>query len=64
MEPPFREPIKQWEPVQYITVLPALYMVIAHKVDIDQDPRAQVSDTEYDAILQMVTACVCPETCK
>jgi len=49
---------------QYITVLPGRYMVIAHKVDIDQDPNAQVTNTEYDAILQMVIASACPETCK
>lgn len=49
---------------QYITVLPALYMVIAHKVDIDKDSTEQVSNTEYDAILQMVIASACPGTCK
>lgn len=48
---------------QYITVLPGAYMVIAHKVDIDQDPRAQVTNTEYDAILQMVIASACSGTC-
>jgi hypothetical protein len=45
-------------------VLPGAYMVIAHKVDADQDPRAQVTNTEYDAILQMVIASACAGTCK
>ncbi len=49
---------------QYITVLPGAYMVIAHKVDIDQDPKAKVTNTEYDAILQMVIASACSGTCK
>ena len=47
---------------QYITVLPALGdVVVVHKVDIDQDPAAQVSALEYDAILQMVIASACPD---
>ena len=49
---------------QYITVLPGLYMVIAHKVDTDQNPEAQVNNTEYDAILQMVIASACSGVCK
>jgi len=49
---------------QYITVLPAFHMVIAHKVDVEEDPKAQVTATEYDAILQMLVASACPETCK
>jgi len=49
---------------QYVTVLPSAYMVIAHKVDIDEDAKAQVSNLEYDAILQMVIASACQSSCK
>ncbi len=49
---------------QYITVLPGLYMVIAHKVDVDQDPKAEVTNVEYEAILQMIIASACSGTCK
>jgi CubicO group peptidase (beta-lactamase class C family) len=41
---------------QYITVLPALDMVIAHKVDFDDDGAREVQPHEFDAILQMVIA--------
>ena len=41
---------------QYITVLPALDMVIAHKVDFDEDGGREVQPLEFDAILQMVIA--------
>ncbi len=50
---------------QYITVLPQLDMVIAHKTDTSdrvgplKRPRA-VSSTEYDAILRMLIAARCP----
>ncbi len=49
---------------QYITVLPSAYLVIAHKVDIDQAPNAEVSTTEYNAILQMVIASACSRGCR
>jgi len=49
---------------QYLTVLPSAYMVVAHKVDIDEDAKAQVSNLEYDAILQMVIASACQSSCK
>ena len=49
---------------QYITVLPAPFMVIGHKVNIDEDPQAQVTGTEYDALLQMAIACGRPGTRK
>ncbi len=39
---------------QFITVLPQADMVIAHKVDIDKDPRASVDPIDYAAILAMV----------
>lgn len=49
---------------QFITVLPRADMVIAHKVDIDGDPKAQMSAVDYDAVLAMVIASQCPGTCK
>ena len=53
---------------QYITVLPELDMVVAHKTDMDQVPsyaaaskrRRTVTGTEYDAILRMLIAARCP----
>ncbi|MBM3957560.1 MAG: serine hydrolase, partial [Gemmatimonadetes bacterium] len=52
---------------QFITVLPQLDMVVAHKTDTSQPvPTASgqrsraVSGTEYDAILRMVIATRCP----
>jgi CubicO group peptidase (beta-lactamase class C family) len=47
---------------QYITVLPALDMVIAHKADIDEDSSREVPPYEFDAILQMVIASVLKST--
>jgi CubicO group peptidase (beta-lactamase class C family) len=51
---------------QYITVLPKLDMVIAHKTDMGQPPsqgaterRRNVSLTEYDSILRMLIAARC-----
>ena len=41
---------------QYITVLPALDLVIAHKVDFDDDGKREVEPHEFDASLQMVVA--------
>jgi CubicO group peptidase (beta-lactamase class C family) len=43
---------------QFITVLPRYDMVIAHKVDIDDDPSREVTPLEYGAILLMVISCV------
>ena len=48
---------------QYITVLPARDIVIVHKVDIDRDPRAYVSQEEWDAILNMVISSACHKSC-
>jgi CubicO group peptidase (beta-lactamase class C family) len=52
---------------QYITVLPRLDMVIAHKTDTTQQSqhgptgrRRAVSLTEYDSILRMLIAARCP----
>jgi CubicO group peptidase (beta-lactamase class C family) len=48
---------------QYVTVLPFYDLVIAHKVDIDKDYRADVSPVGYDAILAMVIDSKCADTC-
>lgn len=52
---------------QFITILPQLDMVIAHKTDIEQvsphgpgQRRRAVSGTEYDSILRMLIAAKCP----
>jgi CubicO group peptidase (beta-lactamase class C family) len=53
---------------QYITVLPELDMVVAHKTDMDQPPvyaaaskrRRTVTLQEYDAALRMLIAARCP----
>jgi CubicO group peptidase (beta-lactamase class C family) len=50
---------------QFITVLPQLDMVVAHKTDTsDPVPNSKrsrvVSRTEYDAILRMLIAARCP----
>jgi CubicO group peptidase (beta-lactamase class C family) len=52
---------------QYITVLPKLDMVIAHKTDMGQPPsqgpterRRNVSLSEYDSVIRMLIAAKCP----
>jgi CubicO group peptidase (beta-lactamase class C family) len=52
---------------QYITVLPKLDMVIAHKTDMGQPPaqgpsgrRRNVSLSEYDSVIRMLIAARCP----
>lgn len=52
---------------QYITVLPKLDMVIAHKTDMGQPPsqgpsgrRRNISLAEYDSILRMLISARCP----
>jgi CubicO group peptidase (beta-lactamase class C family) len=53
---------------QFITVLPELDMVVAHKTDMDQPPahaastkrRRTVTAPEYDSILRMLIAARCP----
>lgn len=52
---------------QFITVLPQLDMVVAHKTDMQQAPthgpgqrRRTVSGSEYDSILRMLIAARCP----
>jgi CubicO group peptidase (beta-lactamase class C family) len=56
---------------QYITVLPQLAMVIAHKTDSDQisphgpsGRRRNVTLREYDSILRMLIAARCPGPCQ
>lgn len=49
---------------QYIVVLPAIDLVIAHKVDFDEDGRREVQSHEFDAILQMVIASACTGDCR
>jgi CubicO group peptidase (beta-lactamase class C family) len=43
---------------QFITVLPRYGMVIAHKVDIDNDSSRNVTALEYETILLMIISCV------
>jgi hypothetical protein len=50
---------------QFITVLPGLDMVIAHKTDTGQTSahgqrNRSVSGAEYDSILRMIIAARCP----
>lgn len=47
---------------QYIAVLPAVDMVIAHKVDLDPY-RGAVSEQQWDAILNMVIGTSCEDNC-
>jgi CubicO group peptidase (beta-lactamase class C family) len=49
---------------QYIVVLPALDLVVSHKVDIDADGSREVGPQEFDTILQMVIASSCSGSCK
>lgn len=39
---------------QFITVIPAMNLVVAHKVDFDADGNRRVSPDEYQAILQLL----------
>jgi CubicO group peptidase (beta-lactamase class C family) len=49
---------------QYITVLPAMDMVFAHKVDLDEDGGRHISPSEFHTILQMVIESSCSDGCK
>lgn len=50
---------------QYITVIPALDLVVAHKnANIDQTPNRNVSMFEYQTILQMLVAARCDGPCR
>ena len=49
---------------QYITVLPAMDLVVAHKVDFEADGKAFVSSSQYHSILQMVMESWCGDDCR
>ena len=44
---------------QYITVFPFYDIVVAHKVNIDQDPKRAVSGPTYMTILDIVLDAKC-----
>ena len=48
---------------QYITVLPAMNLVLVHKVDFDAGSQ-HISPGEFHTILQMVIESVCSGDCK
>jgi CubicO group peptidase (beta-lactamase class C family) len=49
---------------QYITAFPAYNLVVAHKVNIDQDPHRYITEPTYMTILDMVLDAKCDEKCK
>jgi CubicO group peptidase (beta-lactamase class C family) len=49
---------------QYITSFPSCNLVVAHKVNIDQDPHRNVSEPTYMTILGMVLDAKCDKNCK
>jgi CubicO group peptidase (beta-lactamase class C family) len=49
---------------QYITVLPVMNLVMAHKVDFDEDGSRQISPHQFHTILQMVIESGCSGACK
>jgi CubicO group peptidase (beta-lactamase class C family) len=49
---------------QYITAFPAYDLLVVHKVNIDQDPRREVSEPTYMIILGMVLDAKCDKSCK
>jgi hypothetical protein len=67
-------PGKEWEPVskpaqgtggQYITVLPSLGMVIAHKVNLATATlKDYVSPEDYMTMLAMLLSAQCQDSCK
>lgn len=48
---------------QYITVLPAMNLVLTHKVDFDEDGSREISLGQYQTILQMVIESGCSGAC-
>jgi len=48
---------------QYITVFPAMNMVVSHKVDFDEDGSREISSGEFHTILQILIESWCGE-CK
>jgi CubicO group peptidase (beta-lactamase class C family) len=49
---------------QYITVLPVMSLVLAHKVDFDEDGSRHISPGEFHTILQMLIESGCSGGCK
>ena len=49
---------------QYVTVLPAADLVIAHKVDTDDRGARSLNSSQYHTILQMVIETYCGDQCK
>ena len=49
---------------QFITVIPKLDMVIAHKTDPGERGDRSVSNLEYDAIVRMIVASRCAQACQ
>jgi CubicO group peptidase (beta-lactamase class C family) len=49
---------------QYITILPALDMVLVNKVYIDVYPQPAINQEEWDTITNMAISAVCSGTCK
>ncbi len=49
---------------QYITVLPEQNLVLAHKVDFDEDENRAISPGEFRTILQMVVMSECSGKCQ
>lgn len=49
---------------QYITVLPAMDLVLAHKVDFDEDGSRQIDSSQFHTILQMVIESGCSSQCE
>ena len=49
---------------QFITVFPMIDLVVAHKVDIDADPVANISQLGYQVALDMLLDARCSGACK
>ena len=49
---------------QYITIFPMIDLVVVHKVDIDSNPAANISQLGYQAILDMLLDARCSGECK
>jgi hypothetical protein len=49
---------------QYITVLPVMNLVLAHKVDFDEDGSRHISPGEFHTILQMLIESGCSGGCQ
>jgi CubicO group peptidase (beta-lactamase class C family) len=49
---------------QFITIFPMIDLVVVHKVDIDSNPAANISQLGYQAILDMLLDARCSGECK